>query len=315
MSLSVEPAAPETPTPGPVRPEHALPTPYLLGASWRVLQLVGAAGVLAGESLNAYRLHVSGGLYRSEDLLDGEGFLSDLGLLGTRDDRLCATEVGQRIGAMREPEAHEALLAYLLDTAPPTWLTAAVPTPDELATEYIPEDAADTLAAVFKTPAAQAAFLRGRASKVDPARSAETGRLAEEHVAEVCRNDLTDAGSAELAAGVVRVSETDDSAGYDVLAPRLDGSARHLEVKGTRGQAAVVRVFLSRNEIERAKVDEDWSLVICRVDADDVAAIVGWLQIGDFIDELPTDTDGRVRWESVSLRADAATLRPGLPAY
>jgi hypothetical protein len=69
-----------------------------------------------------------------------------------------------------------------------------------------------------------------------------TGDLAEAHVTKACRAQLSGAGRDDLAALVRRVSLTSDQLGYDVTAPRLDGSTRRLEVKGTRmsGQQLLV---------------------------------------------------------------------------
>ena len=84
-------------------------------------------------------------------------------------------------------------------------------------------------------------------------------------MAECAREELTDLGLEDLAAGVRCLSEISDQLGYDVVAPRLGGK-RRLEVKTSARQGdGLFHFYISRSEIDVGLRDEDWALVACHM--------------------------------------------------
>jgi hypothetical protein len=67
------------------------------------------------------------------------------------------------------------------------------------------------------------------------------------------QNWLRENGREDLAVGVRHVAEIEgDGAGHDIASFELDGSARHIEVKTTRG-GPQTDFYLSANELEFSK--------------------------------------------------------------
>jgi hypothetical protein len=82
------------------------------------------------------------------------------------------------------------------------------------------------------------------------------GRLGEEFVVGYERQRLTEAGKADLAEKVERISETKgDGAGYDVLSFEVDGTERYIEVK-TTNYGKDYPFYISANELD---FSEDYS--------------------------------------------------------
>ena len=303
------PALPQSPWTG------GLPTTFELSAAARVIRLLAPDGTPISTARGSYRRHVSGGLFTTTDLITGERLLTDLGVLVEREGVLYLSEDGITASRLPDADARELLLARLLEDQPPVWFRGAVDLDGAPAMEYVPDAARRTLRELFGTDDLTAAFLTSRVTKVDAARNAETGELAEEHVAAEATAALSAAGQADLAKKVHRVSRYDDSAGYDVTAPRLDQTVRHLEVKGTRATTSL-RVVLSRNEAERGQADPNWALVVCRVAADGSRVdTVGWCGAQAFEGGLPHDVPGRARWQSAALTLQLDDLEPGLPPH
>lgn len=253
-------------------------------------------------------------MYRVHDLERGGQLLQDAGLVLAEAGLLRRTPLLLELLAMPARDAREHLLAYLLDREPPLWLSGALDADGRASPEYLPDEAARTLVELLGADRQLEAFLEARWGKVDPQRDAQTGADAEEHVVTLCREELTAVGEVELAGQVRRISLVNDRAGYDVTAPRVDRSTRHLEVKGTRSEETTVTVYLSRNEARRGLADLDWRLVICRVGGVDGVKLLGHCAVDDFADELPLDQPGRARWASAAVRLPVVDLRPGLPA-
>lgn len=143
--------------------------------------------------------------------------------------------------------------------------------------------------------------------------AARIGDLAEAHVTEAFRLQLDNAGRTDLAALVRRVSLNSDQLGYDVTAPRLDGSARRIEVKGTRTPAQSLLVVISRNEAKVAARDPKWFLVVCRVATDDSVVVLGWTTSALLEPRFPLDRTERGGWLSADVPIDELELTPGLP--
>jgi hypothetical protein len=104
-----------------------------------------------------------------------------------------------------------------------------------------------------------------------------------------------------------------DQLGYDVIAPRLDGSSRRIEVKATRRLAWRGEVYISRNEFEVGLLDPDWSLVVVEVDAEDMPSLLGWCPAEALVAKMPADRHHLGRWNSVRLLQAEGVLSSGLP--
>ena len=252
-------------------------------------------------------------MFRVTDLERGGQLLRDARLVASCNDLVRRTSLLVELLAMPERDAREHLLAYLLDTAPPLWLSAAVDASGVATPEYLPDDMARTLSEVLGANTGLENFLEARWGKVDPESDAETGAAAEEHVVALCRTELTRLGETELATQVRRVSLVNDRAGYDVTAPRLDRTTRHLEVKGTRSPDSAVTVYVSRNEARRGLADPNWRLLVCRIGDAGQHDLLGHCPVETFARELPVDQPGRARWASAAIRLQAGDLLPGLP--
>jgi len=191
------------------------------------------------------------------------------------------------------------------------WLVAAAGE-DQCADELVPDADRRILEEVLD-PDSREQLLLALGRRFSDQELHHTGALAEEHLVAVCRSELEALKMTDLAQGVQRVSLVSDQLGYDVTAPRLDGSVRRLECKGTRGSGALIAFHLSRNEAERGLRDPDWSLVVCRVFEDQSAAVAGYLLGADVGPLLPRDPVPQARWESVRIAMHQASLRPGIP--
>jgi hypothetical protein len=141
------------------------------------------------------------------------------------------------------------------------------------------------------------------------------GAAGEEAIVAACRTELHELGAPELAAQVQRVSLVSDTFGYDVLAPRLDGRRRLIEVKAQRGSVIDrFRFFLSRNEFDTGCRDHDWSLAACSLPGptgDYRADIVGWCSADALHPYLPKDGGGK--WTEALVHLPVAALVPGYP--
>lgn len=158
--------------------------------------------------------------------------------------------------------------------------------------------------------------LTGRVFTVDELEARRAfGALGEEAVAEHARAELIALGYPNLARNVSRVSLLDDTLGYDITAPNIDGTARLLEVKsGSRHNNATTRFYLSRNEY-RVGADrrEAWAMVACHLNLDDGGGSpkFSWCRASTIAPYLPQDAGGR--WEQALVEMPGHLLNPGLP--
>ena len=104
---------------------------------------------------------------------------------------------------------------------------------------------------------------RGDRAEQD-ARNRALGRAGELLILERERGNLTQAGRPDLLARVRHVAEIEgDGAGYDIESVHLDGKAKYIEVKATRGPISTP-FFMSANELAFAKTHAS-NYVLCRV--------------------------------------------------
>lgn len=295
------------------QPLAASPTHHQITAAVLAARRLSLDGTHIDVARHSYRA-VTGGLYRSHDLIAGEAVLLEAGLLlRTDEDVLVFDERGRDLRGLTIVDGRELVLASWLETQQPAWLLGATSNGD-VAWEYVPDEARRTVEQLIgANPQMLDVFIESRAGKVDPERDAETGRLAELAVVDAAKSELLASGLDELADQVRRVSEINDRAGYDVSAPRRDHTTRHLEVKGSRTTSDIVQIHLSRNEARRGIADPGWAIVVCRVAIDDVVEICGWTTAASFAAELPRDQPGRARWGSAIVEIAIGDLKPGLP--
>jgi hypothetical protein len=128
-----------------------------------------------------------------------------------------------------------------------------------------------------------------------------------------CREELRGLGEHWAAERVRSVSEISDELGYDVVAPRLDGRLRRLEVKTTRSAAEIATVFVTRNELETGVADPNWQLVVVRSHRDRGHTILGHVGGEELAASMPEDRGEVGRWQVARVRMRVADLAPGLP--
>lgn len=148
----------------------------------------------------------------------------------------------------------------------------------------------------------------------DDAQNRALGAAGEQLVVRAAREELIALSREDLVREVRQLSLLSDQLGYDVVAPRLNGTRRLLEVKATGNDTDAFRVHLSRNEARTGERYGDWALVLCVVEQADPPAgrIAGWCSYSTIGERLPSDTVSG-RWEAAVLEVEAAELSPGLP--
>lgn len=290
--------------------ESSLPTMHTLRSALRTARLIGEGAEV--DQLRLSYIHVPfDGIYRSEHLIAGEKVLLDVGLLEERSGILRPADGLEELALASERDGCEALILSLLRRRPPLWLYAATSNAG-VSWELVPDAEREVLDSALD-PAARELVLLALGRTFSAERRQEIGEIAEQYVVDACRAELTAAGELDLADKVRRVSLESDQLGYDITAPRQDGSTRRIECKGARSQGEAATVFLSRGELERGRVDPDWFLVVCRVDATGVAWLEGWCAAQRLETLLPVDQDESARWSSVEIQLAPGVLHSGLP--
>lgn len=285
----------------------------LLRAAFWVGHVLGPEGEEAETAHQSWGNLPLGGSVDFADLRRAEQALLEIGLLERDGGRLCPAPELAACTAGLGPANPEPLLALVLDREAPLWLRTAVPDESTLRAELLPDDANAALTATIPDPARREAFLLSRAQKVESRERTLLGDEGEEAVVAACRSQLESIGAEALASAVARVSLISDELGYDVTAPRCDGSLRRLEVKATRSSTETVRVFLSRNEIAIGLADPDWFLVLAHCPHEGERTILGHVAATALEPLLPADRDDRGRWQTAALRLAVSALEPGLP--
>jgi len=302
---------------GEAQPQDVLgfPTLHQLRAALRIGRVLNApAGTLLAACREAHARTPSNGVFSSGDFERGQTILADAGLLRLAGDLVLPEEALGALLALPEDEACRCLIERIIEASPPLWLSAAT-CDGVLAGEFVPSAVAQSLEELIPDLDRREAFLLTMGDRFTDDDNRQVGELAEVCVVDRARHELEAAGRDDLARQIRRVSLASDALGYDVTAPRDNGTTRRLEVKGTRGEGQVVSVVISRNEANTAGRDPDWFLVACRVAADDFTTVIGWAAGGEILPNLPQDPPSGGKWRAATIFLDAAELHPGLPTW
>lgn len=282
-----------------------VPSRHVVRAALHVASIVGEHPAALSNARESYWHHATGGTFSPADLRLGEQLLVDCGLVEMKDGALVATD--------RLRELLEGTLDDAVAVVCHSLLAARAATPNLDAGSLATLSTA--LGPVVLDDARRQELLLELGRLFDDTRQSAIGAVGEEHVAEYCRRELHELGHDELARAVRRVSLVSDQLGYDVVAPRLDGPARLLEVKtAVRPPHGEFEFFISRNEIKVGLATSDWALVACAVldEQAGTAEIIGWCPAAALRDLLPTDAE-QGRWTQAQLSIPLERLHAGLP--
>lgn len=292
--------------------EQPLPSSHQLHSVWLLARVLHAPKTPRDDALRSFRAVPTSGTLGTQDFLASEGILASLGLIEVIDEVLLVADSVTELATATREDAAALLLGLVLERRPPSWLRFAA-AGDSLKANSIPDAELAALEDSFVDPTHREAILLAAARRYDATRFTALGALGEEYVAERCREQLRAAGAEALAKSVSRVSLISDQLGYDVVAPRLDGSSRRLEVKATRRLAWRGEVYISRNEFEIGLLDPDWSLVVVEIDAEETPSLLGWCRAEDLVAKMPVDRHHLGRWSRVRLLQADGMLSGGLP--
>lgn len=249
----------------------------------------------------SYERHASGAVLSVADFVLGERLLVDVGL---------AIEVDGRLH--RSPMLSEAVAGDDEDLR--VQLVDSIVAMGQMRPHMIEDEGAGDLVALVRDEQRRRELLLAIGRKFDDEFARLVGEIGEELVAHEARRQLQELGHKKLAKQVRRVSLRSDALGFDVLAPRVVGRPRLLEVKASTSPASG-NFFLSRNESEVGRRNrEDWFLVACLVTdtASRSGEILGWSTRDALEVHLPVD-QGAGEWRSVRIALDPSGLNADLP--
>lgn len=278
-----------------------LPSRHIAHAALHVAAVIDVRGSAEADARESYWHRATGGRFPPADLLRGQALLIDIGLLVQDLRVLRPTDALTDLLSGSSDDAIAALAWRVLATGAATHRSAVL---EGALAELIPDDVR------------REEMLLHLAQRFDAAARAEVGDAGERLVLEALRAELVQLGRPDLARDVCRVSLISDQLGYDIRAPRIDGSFRRVEVKATTLDApTTVQVFLSRCEAETAQRFPDWSLVACVVEdcTNANGSLLGWWSSDTLVSRLPSDSPGG-HWEQVRLTLRVAEARPGIPS-
>ena len=290
-----------------------LPTEYQCRAALKVIDMIQEERRDVQSLRTAYRNCPTDGVYGWPDFVRGEAILRRCGLLCDKGANMELKATAQELLRLPDDDAVVVLVEMLLSKELPPWLFAA--TAGDWRPEYIPDVVAERLRSVVVDADAREAFLLSLGQKFDSEGLRDLGLQGERHVVRACKEYLVRHGRRELAEQVVRVSALSDQLGYDIVAPDLTGVPVRIEVKTQGGSFGSGRVFVSRNEAERARRDARWILMVCERLPDRSIKRLGWCHYGTFGAALPRDVGPTpmAKWSSAEVRLERRWLRRGLP--
>lgn len=254
----------------------------------------------------------TGGLYRASDLIAGEQILIESQLLRREGELYYPSASLEDIRTLDEDAACEIILTAWLTSNPPLWFRLSI-RDGSIVNELIPSEELASLSNLLPELGAREALLLAASSTYDQSHNRELGRLGEEHVVEMCKQELRGAGLDDLSEQVKQVSLIDDRLGYDVISPSVVGSLVRLEVKTARHPGRTIQIYLSRNEFEVGLRRKDWYMVVCGENTSSDIAVIGWCQAHALRQYVPLDRDPMGHWQSVRIMLSRESLISGLP--
>jgi hypothetical protein len=279
-----------------------LPTEHAIRSAIIVATIIGTTGALIGEVRESYWRRAGGGLQSPHDLRIGQDLLTSCDLVVLDGDWL-----------MPSLECHTLIEADALDAAlilcSRAWIDQRVVDTGD------PEFLAD-LNTLVPDVSRRQHLIDGLAAKFDDTQQRLVGSIGEELVLKAARSELGAIGRLDLARQVQQVSMHNDRAGFDIAAPRIDGSVRLLEVKSTTSLDPHAFVYVSRNEFEVGRLNrEDWALVVCEVTDTTTrdGQVIGWCS-SDHVQEVTPVEAARGRWETLRVEIELPRLFPSLPS-
>lgn len=303
---------PYLPICAPTMSEQPLPSSHQLYSVWLMARVLHSPETPRRDALRSFRSLPTGGMLGTQDFLASEQILASLGLIEFHGEALIVADSVGEVAAATRQDAAALVLGLVLERRPPGWLRYAA-AGDSLKVNAIPDPELAALRDSFGDSELCEAIILAAARRFDAGRLAALAGLGTEYVAGCCREQLRAAGSGVLAAAVSRVARVSEGLGYDVVAPRLDGSSRRMGVKATRRLAWRGEVFLSRSEFEIGLLDPDWSLVVVEIDTEDSPSLLGWCNAGSLSAKMPSDRHPLGRWSDVRLLQTEGLLNDGLP--
>ena len=286
--------------------ETGLPTQYSIRAALHVASILDTRGSRLVDARESYWHHATGGTFPPEDMELGEELLRECGFVEEREGVLFPTEDLQALLDGSFQDAVGAVAARSLTVTGPDWLS------DETALHDVGQE---KLGALIDDPKRREEMLIALGLRYDSAVRQAVGELGEIAVVDHARDELIELGHLDLSRDVRRVSLLSDQLGYDVVAPRVSGNDRLLEVKTHVGeQSDAISFYLSRNEARIGRRFEEWSLVFCQAASSNAstAEVVGWVPFVAVRSLLPDDSP-QGRWEVANVRIAGHALNPGIP--
>lgn len=207
-------------------------------------------------------------------------------------------------GLLRQALTKEATKLGILQAAvaQTLWLVDA----DSLVTSPadLPEDALRAGEAIGVTAAETYAAVRHSCGKVDAAERSRVGMAGELALLGVL--------SAIPGTEVRHVAAESDGYGYDIDVTTATSSI-HLEVKTTTRRSRL-KIYLSRNEFETMRRDDQWALIAVQLDYDLRVAALATVSSRWLTESSPVDRRVGARWESVRLDVPPEAIVCGVPA-
>lgn len=153
--------------------------------------------------------------------------------------------------------------------------------------------------------------LKARKFQPDLLNLEQIGRDGEDFVIHCLRQNL----EPNLHSSIVHTSLTDDSAGYDIVAPNAKLQGRMLlEVKTSTRSGEGFTFHLSRNEWNTATRNPNWYVVLVRK-VQGSYSLFGYLDSESLINYYPKDSHPDFQWSTVVGRLGADDLFVGLPGF
>lgn len=286
--------------------QSGLPSSHTIRAALHVASILDSRGSRVVDAHESYWHHATGGAFPPPDMRRGEDLLVDCGLVVRDGGVLFPTSQLHELLDGAIDDAAGVLVQRSLEISEPPWIL------DRASRDA---DLDEMLAPLIPDPLRREETLIALGRRFDDTQRKAVGELGEQAVVRHARNELSELGHEDLAREVRRVSLQSDQLGYDVVAPRIVGARRLLEVKTSSAQDRDrITFYLSRNEARVGANYSDWALVFCTVvdRATEDVEIRGWCPFSSIEQLLPIDTDDG-RWEVANVQLAVSVIFSGIP--